>query len=277
MEVVKSDKASEIEPSKSKQKTDPFIIYLIELSRTLTDENKRKNTINDIIIKNKLYLDDIQLLIEVNKISIENESDDPLFINTLLIQTNINRCKNAVSLNLKSWKKINNQLSEEIKDNVFSLDWFTTSHNHKHLPYTHLVSDLLCINHKTKIVKLGEIIIHRYDLHKDVPNKDFDPYDPSTYTYSPTKEIQNIKDVDIDVCPLTNSMTLFILQKFVVDVDHVEFIKIPSITKRKTILGVSFISLKVKMLFIPKYSILVYKDTITQFFLLNVVKKKNKD
>ncbi|KAL6121060.1 hypothetical protein NUSPORA_02085 [Nucleospora cyclopteri] len=272
---LKQGETSETKTAAVKQKTDPFILFLIDLCKNLGDAETRKRIINSIIKEKSLDSNDMEILIKENNLRfVDEETKNPSFLDKIMVQSRINRCNKGITVQLNKWQKIKNKLSDDLADKVFNLDMCTTINFDKYLPYTHLISESLSIDHKTGTTTLGPHIMQRLDLFKHIPNKNFDPYDTNTFTNLPIECMKNLKDTDINIKPFSHRFVLFLIKEFASRSQNVTFFQILSVGNRTSILGCSFGTESSKIIFIPEKQIILCNAKITELFLLYIYKKK---
>ncbi|KAL6120871.1 hypothetical protein NUSPORA_02320 [Nucleospora cyclopteri] len=253
-----------------KLKIDEFILHLIELCRPIKDENRRRKIINRIIKEKMLTIEDIEFIVEANDDEFNNFKNNKslITIQTVVCSPN-NRCHKGITLKLKRWNQIKHLFNEEIKSEIFSLDFDNTPQTTQK-SHIKIISDHLQIDHESKIVKLENLKLKRFDLQKTIPDKNFDPLHPTLFNTLGKSLDQDFDNKINEIVMFDNNTILIYLLHISKIVKRVFFVTIKSICNSNNILGISLNNPHLEMVFIPSKEILIMYDKIFQVHLINI-------
>ncbi|KAL6121757.1 hypothetical protein NUSPORA_01278 [Nucleospora cyclopteri] len=258
---------------KPKEKTDSFLLYLIDLCRGIKDKSKQKEIINRIIKENKITYSDLVLLFFCNNFSLKKDQPkDNSFENQVIVKSNINRCNNAITVKQDEWSKIHHTILETNGSEIFGFYFEPTYEKDIVTPYIHIISNLLKINHSTGIAEINSIKIPRFDLY-NISNKEFDPSDPETFTYISFQDISQNTNKYMNVVPFGYEQMFIFTILSCKTYSEVCFIKIPSFDNERNLLCCVFQERMNRRIFIPEKQILIDKDKLYDVFFMNVYKK----
>ncbi|KAL6121614.1 hypothetical protein NUSPORA_01442 [Nucleospora cyclopteri] len=252
---------------------DKFIKYLIELAEKLNDTQLRNSILNNIIKEKKLSKSQLEFLLEKSQhISDQQTNNNPFFLTQIMFKSNINRCETGITLKLDQWNKIEKQISGNLSDKIFSMDFMKNGELIKK-SYIHIISDSLEIDHTKNNIQLDEFKIERCDFDKNVPNKSFNPLDKETFIYSSSEDIKDLNDKEIVRAEFTDFEILKLLYGFSNNSNDVKFVQVPSIYNKSSILGCWIKESKPLIVLFPMNQILLIDHKMFQLFLFNVYKK----
>ncbi|KAL6121611.1 hypothetical protein NUSPORA_01439 [Nucleospora cyclopteri] len=259
----------------SKQKTDAFIVFLIELCKNIIDKEKQKEIINNIILEGKICNEDLKVLIRENNIDIScKQNTNPLFISRVAAESHINRSQKGITISLDYWNKIKNNFSAETADQIYSLNFLDTFNKNFKSSYIHIISDLLEFDHSTVCGQIDSVKIERHDLYPNILNKNFNICDPTTYNLITNKRIKDLSNLSVEVCENDCTNSLCLLYALSATVNTISFLKIPSLSNKSTILSCFLKDTTQGLVYIPQKQIIMSASRIFDMYFVNLFKNE---